>query len=242
MDATRNDLPRTSRRQTRCPRRPQVVAVVGSGEKARFVVRRPHSSGGGKAAGRIWAERDRGREDQSVSQVSHVLLGPHPLDDRNRRDPLGRGGALGRFRHHPLLAPVQRRRRILGRASGRQRHRRPEGPAGDQGSRQARWKLDHPGGAGIGAGRRHPPAAGGHRAGRRAAARRRRGVGRSIGADRRVVARHAQAGGRGVFRLDYSAGRNRRLGVRHRNAHLFRQDGAIGAGRRTPSAIFNRPF
>ena len=36
-------------------------------------------------------------------------------------------------------------------------------------------------------------------------------------------------------------GRNRRDGVRHRHQHLFRQDRATGARRRTPSAISSVP-
>ena len=44
-----------------------------------------------------------------------------------------RGPALAGFFHHPPFACGQRRGRILGRTPGGQRHRRPEGQAGDQG-------------------------------------------------------------------------------------------------------------
>ena len=57
------------------------------------------------------------------------------------------GRALGGFWHHPLFACLQRRGRILGRTPGGQRHRRPEGQAGDQGPGEAGWEVDQPGGA-----------------------------------------------------------------------------------------------
>ena len=46
-----------------------------------------------------------------------------------------------------FLLALQRRGRILGRTPGGQRHRRPEGQAGDQGSGEAGWEVDQPGGA-----------------------------------------------------------------------------------------------
>ena len=55
--------------------------------------------------------------------------------------------ALAGFCHHPPFACGQRRGRILGRTPGGQRHRRPEGQAGDQGPGETRWEVDHPGGA-----------------------------------------------------------------------------------------------
>ncbi len=96
-------------------------------------------------------------------------------------------------RHWPdfgiILASAsrQRRGRILGRTPGGQRHRRPEGDAGDQGPGETRREVDQPGGARTGAGRRHPLAPGRHRAGRCALAGRRRGVGGSVGADRGIA-------------------------------------------------------
>ena len=129
-----------------------------------------------------------------------------------------------------VLLAGQRRGRILGRAPGGQRHRRPEGQAGDQGPGETRREVDQPGGARAGAGRRHPRAPGRHRAGGCAPAGRRPGGGGSVRADGRVVARHAQIRRGGVFRFDHSPGRNRRPGLCHGREHLFRQDGAAGAG------------
>ena len=74
-------------------------------------------------------------------------LGSHPVDDRSRRDPLGGSPALAGLLHHPPVACCQRRGRILGRTPGRQCHRGPEGPAGDQGPCEARWEVGHSGGA-----------------------------------------------------------------------------------------------
>ena len=71
--------------------------------------------------------------------------------------------------------------------SGRQGHRRPEGPAGGQGPGEARRQVDHPAGARAGAGRRHPPAPGRHRARRRPPAGRRPGRGGPVGPDRGVA-------------------------------------------------------
>ncbi len=75
---------------------------------------------------------------------------------------------------------------------------------------KARVKRDgkwvNAGGARAGAGRRHPPAPGRHRAGGCALAGRRPGGGGSVRADRRVLARHAQTGRRGVFRFDHPPG------------------------------------
>ena len=59
----------------------------------------------------------------------------------------GGGPALAGFFHHPPSACGQRRGRILGRTPGGQRHRRPEGQAGDQGPGETRWKVDQSGGA-----------------------------------------------------------------------------------------------
>ena len=108
------------------------------------------SSRGAKAAGSIWSQRDCRKERQSVSEIPHLFLGPHPVDDRSGGDSVGRGPALAGFLHHPPFAAFQRRGRILGRTSGRQRHRRAEDKAGDQGQsesamgsgpipRRARW-------------------------------------------------------------------------------------------------------
>ena len=98
--------------------------------------------------------------------------------------------ALARFLHHPAIAGSQRHHRLLGRTPGGQRHRCAKGQAGDQGPGQAGWQMDHPGGAGTGAGRRHTPAPRRHRAGGCALAGRRRGVRRSVRAHRRIIARH----------------------------------------------------
>ena len=100
-------------------------------------------------------------------------------------------------RHWPdfgiILASASRQRpgRILGRASGGQRHRRPEGDAGDQGQGETRRAMGQSGGARTCARRRHPPAPRRHRAGRRALAGRRRDIRRPVGADRGILARHA---------------------------------------------------
>ncbi len=45
--------------------------------------------------------------------------------------------SLAGLRHHPRSAAGQRRGRILGRTSGRQRHRRAKGDTGDQGPGEA---------------------------------------------------------------------------------------------------------
>ena len=189
------------------------------------------SSRGAKAAGPIWAQRDRGKENQSVPEIPHLFLGTHPVDDRSSGDSVGRGRALAGFLHHPAFAGCQRRGRILGRTPGGQRHRCAQGQAGDQGASEARWEVDQPAGARAGAGRRHPHAPGRHRAGGCAPAGRRPGRGGSVRADGRVVARHAQTRRGGVFRFDHSPGRNRRTGLCHRHEHLLRQDRATGARR-----------
>ena len=88
-----------------------------------------------EAAGAIWAQRDRRKENQSVPEIPHLFLGPHPVDDRSGRDPFGRSPALAGLFHHPPFACVQRRGRILGRTPGGQRHRGAEGQAGGQGQR-----------------------------------------------------------------------------------------------------------
>ena len=152
------------------------------------------------------------------------------MDDRSGGDPVGGGPALAGLWHHPPSASGQRRGRILGRTPGGQRHRCAEGQAGDQGPGETRWEVDHPGGARVGAGRRHPPAPGRHRAGGCAPAGGRPGRGGSVRADGRIAARHAQTRRGGVFRFDHSSGRNRRAGLCHGREHLFRQDGATGAG------------
>ena len=77
----------------------------------------------------------------------YLFLGSHPVDDRSGGDSVGRGPALAGFFHHPPFAGCQRRGRILGRAPGGQRHRRPEGQAGDQGPGETGWEVDQPGGA-----------------------------------------------------------------------------------------------
>src|SRR5665213_4573429 len=75
----------------------------------------------------ISPQRTRGEENQSVLEIPYLFLGPHSVDDRSSRNPVGGGGALARFFHHSPFAGFQRRGRILGRAPGRQRHRSPEG-------------------------------------------------------------------------------------------------------------------
>ena len=52
--------------------------------------------------------------------------------------------ALARFFRHPCFTCFQRLCRILGRASGGQRHRRSEGHACDPGKGPARWKMGKP--------------------------------------------------------------------------------------------------
>jgi magnesium-transporting ATPase (P-type) len=46
-----------------------------------------------------------------------------------------------------LLLLANARGRILGRTPGGQRHRGPEGQAGDQGAGETGWEVDRPGGA-----------------------------------------------------------------------------------------------
>ena len=82
-----------------------------------------------------------------VPEIPHLFLGPHPVDDRSGGDSVGRGPALAGFLHHPPFAGGQRRGRILGRTPGGQRHRRPEGQAGDQGPGETGWEVGQPGGA-----------------------------------------------------------------------------------------------
>ena len=119
-------------------RRSANPASGGGREKTGFVAGRPDPSRGAKAADPIWAERDRGEEDQRDPEIPLLFLGSDPLDDRSGGDPVGGGAALAGLRHHPASASCQRNGRILGRASGGQRHRRSEGDAGDQGQGETR--------------------------------------------------------------------------------------------------------
>ncbi len=58
------------------------------------------------------------KKTNRAAQVPQLLLGAHPLDDRSGGDSLGRGPALAGFWHHPVVAGLQLRGRILGRAPG----------------------------------------------------------------------------------------------------------------------------
>ena len=57
--------------------------------------------------------------------------GPIPWMIEVAVDSVGRRPALARFLHHPPLACLQRRGRVLGRTPGGQRHRCAEGQTGD---------------------------------------------------------------------------------------------------------------
>ena len=209
----------------------EIPAHGGGGEKAGIVAGRPQPGRGGEAADPIRAQRDRRKEDQRASEIPQLFLGPHPVDDRSGGRAVGHRPALARFLHHPAVAAGQCHRRLLGRAPGGQRHRGAQGQAGDQGPGQAGWQMDHPAGAGTGAGRRHPPAIGRHRASRRALAGWRRGVRRSVRAHGRIVARHLQVRRRGLLRIDHPSRRDRRAGLCDGRENLFRQDRGTGADR-----------
>src|SRR5271163_4875738 len=87
-------------------------ASSGSREKAGFVTGRPDPGRGAKAAEPIWAERDRGEEDQRDPEVPFVFLGSYPLDDRSGGDPVGGGAPLAGLWHHFSSASCQRACRI----------------------------------------------------------------------------------------------------------------------------------
>src|ERR1700677_2023326 len=92
-----------------CRQRQSTNPASGGGrERAGIFARRPHPSRGAKAADPIWAERDRGEEDQRDPEVPLLLLGSNPLDDRSGGDPVGGGAALAGLRNHPDSASCQR--------------------------------------------------------------------------------------------------------------------------------------
>src|SRR5271154_995926 len=131
-----------------CRQRQSANSASGRGrERARLFARWPHRSRGQKAADAIWPQRDRGKEDQRASEVPLLFLGSDPLDDRSGGDPVGGGAALAGLWHHPHSASRQRLGGILGRTSGGQRYRRPEGDAGDQGEGETRRQVAQSGGA-----------------------------------------------------------------------------------------------
>ena len=72
----------------------QTLLFGGGGEETGFVAGRPHPGRGAKAADPIWAQRDRGEEDQRGPEVPLLFLGSDPLDDRSGGDPVGGGAAL----------------------------------------------------------------------------------------------------------------------------------------------------
>jgi hypothetical protein len=163
----------------------------GGREKTGFVAGWPDPSRGAKTADPVWVERDRGEEDQRDPEVPLLFLGSDPLDDRSGGDPLGGCPPLAGFWHHPPSSSRQRSGRLLGGASSGQRHRRPEGDAGNQGESETRRQVGQSGGARTCARRLDPPASRRHRASRRALAGWRRDIRRPVGADRGVLARHA---------------------------------------------------
>ena len=57
------------------------AAHAGTAEKVGVVAGRPQSGRSAETADTIWAERDRGKENQSVPEVPHLFLGPHSVDD-----------------------------------------------------------------------------------------------------------------------------------------------------------------
>ena len=166
-------------------------AAAGRGREAAASHRRTDSSAdrGKDTPGPVWAERDRGADDQSAAGAAGVLLGSDPVDDRSRGGSVGRARALGGLLHHPAAIGRERGRGVLRGASGGQGDRRVESAAGDQGARPARREVDHSAGARAGAGRRDPDADGRHRPRGRAVAGRRPGGGRSVRADGRVATR-----------------------------------------------------
>ena len=128
------------------------VSTHGRGrETPRLFSGRAGHSRSGEAAGAVRAQRDRRTQDQPTAEVPRLLLGSDPVDDRDRRDFVGRGRALAGLLHHPAAAGGQRCRRLHRGAPGGQRDRRPEGQAGDQCPRHPRRRVDQPTGAGVGA-------------------------------------------------------------------------------------------
>ena len=138
--------PGTAGRSHERRRRTAVPSSGGSRAASGVFGGRSHPGRGGGAAGPLRAQRDRREEGQPVLEVPHLPVGADPVDDRDRGDPVGRGRALGGLLHHLGAARRQRRRRVLGGAPGRQRHRRLEGQPGDQGPGATRRELDHAGG------------------------------------------------------------------------------------------------
>lgn len=141
--------------------------------------------------GRAWpgSARTRSRKGGPVSGAGFSpFLGPHSLDDRDRRHPLGRGPALGGLHSHHQPAAHQRRRRLLRGLQGRQRHRGLEAAPGAGGPDTARRGMARPSGQATGAGRSGVRAPRRHRDGRHRARCRRLPEHRPIGAHRRVAA------------------------------------------------------
>src|SRR5208283_2756252 len=58
------------------------LASGGGRERIALIAGRPDPGRRGEAARSIWAERDRGEEDQRDPEIPLVLLGSDPLDDR----------------------------------------------------------------------------------------------------------------------------------------------------------------
>ena len=191
---------------------------------------------------RCWSDGNRSRSSAPASAVRReragrascqrcgaprpFLLGPDPLDDRDRRGALGSAAPLGRPVDHSRHAVHQRGRRLLAGVQGRQRHRALEAAAGAESARQARRRLERRRGAAHRARRRRPGRPRQHRSGRHEAGRGRLSQRRPVGADRRVAARRQEGRRRGLFRLDRQAGRDDRPRHRDRHEHLFRQDRA----------------
>jgi magnesium-transporting ATPase (P-type) len=127
----------------------------------------------------------------------------------------------GVVRHWPdffiilLLLFANASGRILGRTPGWQCHCCPESQACDQGSSETRWKVEHPAARELVPGDVIRLRSGRYCAGGCALVRGRSGRGRSVCADGRIIASRREIWRAGVFRIDYSAGRNRRAGLCH---------------------------
>ena len=106
---------------------------------------------------------------------------------------------------------------------------------------EARRKMGHPAGEGTRARRRHPAASRRHRPGGCAPAGRRRDLGRPIGADRGIIAGHAQIRRCRIFRFDHSSRRDRRPGLCDRRRKPTSARRRNWWRRRSPSAISRRP-
>ncbi len=105
----------------RCGEHGSERAAAGRGGGAAASHRRTDSSAdeAKTAPGSVWAERDRGGDDQLAAGSAGVFLGSDPVDDRSGGGSVGRARALGGLLHHPSAAGRERGRGVLRGASGR---------------------------------------------------------------------------------------------------------------------------